>query len=254
MDQKFEILNVKVSVINLLEASQRIGDWIQQKRKAYVCVVPVSTVMECQDNENYRNVVNAADMATPDGMPVVWYARFYGFKNVSRTYGPDLMLRLCAIGQSSGWKHYFYGATPEVLAQLEFKLKEKFPTIKILGRCAPPFRKEAEMEREEFLEEVNRLQPDILWVGLGSPKQDFWMYKHRDKLDVPVMIGVGAAFDFLSGRKHQAPKWLQKMGLEWLFRLASEPQRLWKRYLIGNTRFVYYLIMNSIRRSSIHDR
>ncbi len=156
---------------------------------------------------------------------------------------------VCDFGQTRGYRHYFYGATPEVLERLESRLKNQFPDIKIMGSFSPGFSKQCQDENSEVLQEINRLRPDILWVGLGSPKQDFWMYRHRDKLEVPVMIGVGAAFDFIAGTKPQAPAWMRRTGLEWFFRLCCEPKRLWKRYLIGNSRFLYYLFRDSLMKS-----
>ncbi len=190
-------------------------------------------------------------MVTPDGMPLVWLARVFGYSEVKRTYGPDLMLALCDLGQQKGYKHFFYGGTPETCEKLESVFKGKFPQIKIAGHYSPPFRELTEEENNEIIEKISIIQPDILWVGLGSPKQDFWMNKNCGKLRVPVMVGVGAAFDFLSGFKRQAPLWMQRCGLEWFFRLCSEPKRLWKRYLIGNTKFMYLLIKGIFKKERI---
>jgi len=156
------------------------------------------------------------------------------------------MLTSCKLSQQKGLKHYFYGGTEKTNRLLVSKLCERFPRLNVVGDFAPPLRSVGEKEDEAILEQINRVNPDILWVGLGSPKQDYWMYENRAKLDVPVMVGVGAAFDFIAGTKKQAPKWMRRSGLEWLFRLWCEPQRLWKRYLLGNTRFVYLLIKSAI--------
>ena len=248
MTDKFDILGVKVDATNLSLASQNIAEWIRHRRKVYICVAPVSTVVECQSNPEYREVINGADMVTPDGMPLVWLGKLKGNKVIQRTYGPDLMLKVCSDGEMPGFRHYFYGSTVQVCEQLESRLKRKFPEIKIVGKFSPPFTDNRKNEDTKIIDEINRAKPDILWVGLGSPKQDFWMHKHRDKLEVPVIIGVGAAFDFLAGAKKQAPRWMQRSGLEWLFRLFCEPRRLWKRYLIGNTKFIYYLLADLIRQ------
>ena len=240
--KKFSILGVNISAVNLESASAAIDAWIRNHEKRYVCVAPVSTILSCQDDTDYKDVINNADMVTPDGMPVVWLGRRQGFHEVSRTYGPDLMQRVCFEGQKKGYRHYFYGAAPKTLEKLINRLKEGYPQIQIAGYYAPPFRPLSASENQDVIEKINAAQADILWVGLGSPKQDFWMKQNRDKLHVPVAIGVGAAFDFLAGTKKQAPRWMQRSGLEWLFRFLSEPRRLWRRYLIGNPRFIFLLM------------
>lgn len=244
--EKINILGVNIDAINLTLACDKIEDWIQTDQKTYICVVPVSTLVQSRENEFYRSVINHAGMATPDGMPLVWLGKKRGFREIERTYGPDLMLAVCERSKESQYKHFFYGGAPQVIEALEFKLKEKFPSLHVVGRYSPPFSEECQEEKEEVLNEINRASPDILWVGLGSPKQDIWMHMHRPKLRVPVMMGVGAAFDFLSGVKRQAPRWMQKAGLEWLFRLACEPKRLWKRYMIGNAKFIWYLTKDGL--------
>ena len=251
MTDKIDILGVQINATTLDLTSQKILNWIEQRRAAYVCVVPVSTVVECQSRPDYRKIVNEADIATPDGMPLVWLGRFKGNKIIQRTYGPDLMLKLCESGQKQGVKHFFYGGAPGVLNQLETRLKNDFSAIHIAGKYSPPFTEQIDTLDDGIVQEINRLKPDILWVALGSPKQDFWIYKHRDKLEVPVMLGIGAAFDFLSGAKRQAPRWIQNAGLEWLFRLCCEPRRLWRRYLVGNSKFIYYLIKEQFQLNKI---
>jgi N-acetylglucosaminyldiphosphoundecaprenol N-acetyl-beta-D-mannosaminyltransferase len=179
-------------------------------------------------------------------MPVVWLGRRQGHPEVARTYGPDLMTRLCATEDGRGLRHFFYGGTADVCARLVHRLKEKFPDIIVAGTFAPEYMPRAEAVSGRVKNLINAARPDILWVALGSPKQDFWMQINRPLLDAPVMIGVGAAFDFLAGVKPQAPRWMQRSGLEWLFRLCSEPKRLWKRYLIGNTLFIWWLAKDAL--------
>lgn len=241
-----DILGVHVSAINISAACAQIERWIKEEKKSYVCVAPVSTVVACQDDSKYLNVVNNADMVTPDGMPLVWLGKWMGSRTMARTYGPDLMLTVCQLSEKKGYKHYFYGATDETCRLLEDGLKRRFPKLNIAGRFSPPQRAAFTLESREVIEEINSRDPDILWVGLGSPKQDYWMFAHRGLLNAPVMIGVGAAFDFLSGVKKQAPRWMRQNGFEWLFRLGCEPGRLWKRYLIGNSRFIYLLVKRII--------
>ncbi len=247
-DARVMILGVRVSVTSISRAVLGIGHWIKERQRTYVCVAPVSTLVDCQRNLAYRDVVNAAGMVTPDGMPLVWIAKAKGCKDIERTYGPDLMRAVCEQGQAQSWRHFFYGGTPDVCAKLETVLKKNFPCIKIVGVFSPPFRSQAEQEQADVLKTIQEAKPDILWVALGSPKQDFWMQMHRPLLDVPVMVGVGAAFDFVAGIKPQAPLWMQHSGLEWLFRLLTEPKRLWRRYLIGNTKFIYYLIKDMLQQ------
>lgn len=230
-----------MSDVNILQAVSIIDRWIASGQKTYVCVAPVATLVDCQKDAEYRRVVNNADMVTPDGMPVVWLGRSKGSRTIQRTYGPDLLLAVCQFGQSRGYRHFFYGSVPQTLDRLEEKLKVASPQLNIVGKISPVFKPKAVLEDQKMIDEINAAKPDVLWVGLGSPKQDFWMEIHRPLLNVPVIIGVGAAFDFLSGVKPQAPVWMRKSGLEWLFRLCSEPRRLWRRYLLGNSAFIYYV-------------
>ena len=249
--ERFEVLGVKFSAINMPEACAVIDEVIARRDKGYVCVCPVSTIMECQKDENFRRIVNSATLVTPDGMPSVWLGRMYGYKNIARVYGPDLLLAVCEMSSRKGYKNYFYGGTPEVLEKLALNLTARFPGLKICGTYAPPFRELTEAEDKKIVEEINSKSPDVIWVGLGSPKQDLWIDQHRGQINAPMMLAVGAAFDFLSGTKPQAPKWMQQAGLEWFFRLCCEPQRLWRRYLIGNTQFLYLLFKNFLFKGAV---
>ncbi len=242
MRKCFDVLGTRIDVTNLKDTSQSILSWVWERKKTYVCIAPVSTIIDCRRNSQYRAIVNDSGMTTPDGMPLVWLGKCAGHANIQRTYGPDLLLRLCEDTQEKGTRHFFYGASDETLARLTRRLKEKFLKINIVGSYAPPLRGLDESESPQVIDQINQANPDILWVGLGSPKQDYWMARHRNPLNVPVMIGVGAAFDFIAGIKCQAPRWMQNAGLEWFFRLCCEPRRLWKRYLLGNSLFVYLLL------------
>jgi N-acetylglucosaminyldiphosphoundecaprenol N-acetyl-beta-D-mannosaminyltransferase len=244
------LLGINVSRVDLILAVRQICAWVSQKERTYVCVAPVSTLVDARRNPKYLEVVNGAGMVTPDGMPVVWLARAHGCKDIDRTYGPDLMSALCDHGQNLGLRHFFYGGTDDVLKQLEQKLLLNYPQMKIAGMYAPPFKREVWQESVEIIDRINHSGADIIWVGIGSPKQDFWMRLHRPRLIAPVIVGSGAAFDFLSGAKSQAPLWMQRSGLEWFFRLCSEPRRLWKRYLIGNSLFLMYVIKDSFVRKT----
>jgi N-acetylglucosaminyldiphosphoundecaprenol N-acetyl-beta-D-mannosaminyltransferase len=247
--KKVNVCGVGISAINLDLAGRIFEEWIAQKKKTYVCVAPVSTVVDCQFDKTYHDIVTKADMVTPDGMPVVWTARLKGERQVKRTYGPDLMLTIFGEGQTKGYRHFFYGANPEVCRKLRTVLLQKFPKAQIVGMHSPDKVTLDFKEDDHIIKKINEARPDIVWVGLGSPKQDYWMVHHRGCLQASVLVGVGAAFDFLSGEKKQAPKWMQRSGLEWLFRLGSEPKRLWKRYLVGNTMFVYFWLRDLVKRS-----
>ncbi|MCB9757532.1 MAG: WecB/TagA/CpsF family glycosyltransferase [Candidatus Omnitrophica bacterium] len=251
MDNFYTILGVRINAVNLQLAAQQIETWITNRIPTYVCVAPVSTVMDCQDDPEYRAIVNSAGMVTPDGMPLVWLGRQRCGKTVQRTYGPDLMTFFCALSEEKGYKHFFYGGSSIANRLLVEKLKKQFPKLLIVGQYAPPFMLSKQKEKPEVIAQINASGADVLWVGLGSPKQDFWMAGHRSQINVPVMIGAGAAFDFLAGIKAQAPRWLQRTGLEWLFRLCCEPRRLWRRYLVGNTRFIYLLFKERFLRKSV---
>jgi len=244
----FSVLDVNVSVTDLEHASQTIGSWIQNRVKTYVCIAPVATIVECQYDEKYRQIINNSGMTTPDGMPLVWLGKMNGRNDVQRTYGPDLLKKMCDYGLSKGLCHYFYGATDQTNMLLIDKLKKDYSNLNIAGTYSPPMNDDGTGEDQVIIDQINNLNVDILWVGLGSPKQDYWMAQHRDKLNVPVIIGVGAAFDFIAGTKKQAPRWMRSSGLEWLFRLCCEPKRLWKRYLIGNTTFLYLILKEIVKK------
>lgn len=241
----YRVLDVQVSAVNPDMAFSLIREMAVSRARGYICVAPVSTMVDARKDPAYRAVVNAAAMVTPDGAPVAWLGRWQGYKEVSRTYGPDLMLKVCNEGRSIGFRHFFYGATGLVCDRLERNLKTKFPGIVVAGKIAPAYMKQAEVLAADVIKEINAAKPDILWVGLGSPKQDFWMSLNRSMLEVPVMIGIGAAFDFHADVKPQAPRWMRACALEWLFRLCCEPRRLWKRYLVGNSLFIYWLVKES---------
>ncbi len=251
MLKTISLLGVSVSRVSPVLAARQICRWVAQEYHTYVCVAPVSTLVDAQRDPQYRAAVNASGMVTPDGMPVVWLARAKGCKDINRTYGADLMQEVCKQGQKIGLRHFFYGSTVGTLEKLEQRLTAMYPRLLIAGSYAPPHRNGLWAENQEVIGRINDSGADILWVGLGSPKQDFWMQNHRPLLDVPVIVGAGAAFDFLSGTKPQAPRWMQKSGLEWLFRLLCEPRRLWKRYLVGNSLFIYYVIKDCFKLKGI---
>jgi N-acetylglucosaminyldiphosphoundecaprenol N-acetyl-beta-D-mannosaminyltransferase len=239
--QRVNILGVGVSAINMQQALDTLANWIETGVRAYVVVCPVYTVMLCQEDPALRMVVNRAELVTPDGMPLVFLSRWMGHKHVGRVYGPDLILAFSELAAERGYTQYYYGGAPGVPKQLAVVLSQRFPGLQVAGTFSPPFRDLTDEEDEAIVETINAAEPDVVWVGLGSPKQDFWMARHRQRLNAPVMVGVGAAFDFLTGRVPQAPRWMQRSALEWLFRLWTEPRRLWRRYLLYNPLFLLYV-------------
>jgi N-acetylglucosaminyldiphosphoundecaprenol N-acetyl-beta-D-mannosaminyltransferase len=220
--------------------------WIDNDQRDYVVVCPVHSVMVGQSDPGYRAIVNRAGMVTPDGMPLVFLSRRMGYHDVERVYGPDLMLAFSELAAERGFRNYYYGGAEGVPETLAEALTARFPGLEVVGTYSPPFRDLTEEEDQAIIDAINEAKPDIVWIGLGSPKQDAWMAEHRARLNAPVLIGVGAAFDFLSGRKRQAPRWMQRNGLEWFYRLVHEPRRLWRRYLINNSLFIYFMLLQLI--------
>ncbi len=234
---RVNVLGVGVSAINLEMAKSAFVDAVQNQKRGYVCVTGVHGVMESQDDPKIRAIHNNAFLVTPDGMPMTWMGRLQGFSQMNRVYGPDLMLEIMEISRASGFRHFFYGGADGVARELKTKMEKRFPGIEIVGTYEPPFRALNTNEEYELKRLVAESKPNILWVGLSTPKQEKFMAEYLPKLDVTLMVGVGAAFDFHSGRIVQAPRWMQRSGLEWFFRLCVEPKRLWKRYFKNNPRF-----------------
>ncbi|WP_372791220.1 WecB/TagA/CpsF family glycosyltransferase [Paraconexibacter sp.] len=223
---------------------ERTMDWIDATvasgdEKGYVCVAAVHTVMVCQEDEDLRRAVLNSSLTVPDGQPLVWAMNALGHSLSSRVYGPELMAKYCERSAHTGTRMFLYGGRNQgALVQLALNLRTRYPGLKIVGGYSPPFRALTEEEEEGVVAEINRSGADVVWVGIGVPKQEKWMAAMRDRIDAPVMIGVGAAFDFHAGLVAQAPNWIQAVGMEWAYRLSREPRRLWKRYARYNPRFV----------------
>jgi len=237
-----DILGVKISALTMQVAIETIEHWIDKRERHYACICTVHSIMEAQRDPSYRDVLNGAGMRTPDGMPLVWLSHRAGQRDVSRVCGPDLMPELAKRSAVTGHRHFFYGGAPHVAHELAFKLSEQYPGIQIAGAYSPPIQGIGAIESDEMICRINGAHADIVWVGLGSPKQDWWIANHREYLNAPVLIAVGAAFDFHAGRVKRAPAWMQRRGLEWLFRLSQDPRRLWRRYLFDNTKFAGQLL------------
>jgi N-acetylglucosaminyldiphosphoundecaprenol N-acetyl-beta-D-mannosaminyltransferase len=250
---RVNVLGVGVHALNLRSAVAALQGAIETRTKGYVCVTGVHGVSEAQTDPAFRSILNHAFLNTPDGMPVVWTGRMSGFTEMDRVYGPDLLLEVCKASQWTRWKHFFYGGGPGTADALAAKLQAKFPRLQVVGTHTPPFRPLTPAEFEEFQARIATVRPDIIWVGLSTPKQELFMSSTLARLDVPIMIGIGAAFDLISGRVRQSPRWIQRSGFEWLYRLIQEPRRLWKRYLKNNPLFVWrmFLQRTGLRRYSL---
>jgi N-acetylglucosaminyldiphosphoundecaprenol N-acetyl-beta-D-mannosaminyltransferase len=224
------VLGINVSAITIEDAITTVERWIHERRHEYVCVTGVHGIMECRRDPLLRGIHNDAGMVTPDGMPLVYFLRLTGKRRTGRVYGPDLMRALTSVSGRRGYRQFYYGGDAGVAEKLAGVLSRSVPGLQVAGTYCPPFRALTPEEDRAVVDQINAARPDIVWVGLSTPKQERWMAEHLGRIDAPVMIGVGAAFDFLAGTKRQAPRWMQRHALEWLFRLCSEPRRLWRRY------------------------
>ena len=238
------ILGVSIHATSYKAAVTQITSWAEMNESRYVCVANVHMVMEAYDSRSFMQVVNDADLVTPDGMPLVWAMRRLGIPDQERVYGPELMLKLIEASAQNSIPIGFYGSSPKVLESLANGIKEKYHSIDLTYSFSPPFHPLSEEEDTRIINEINSSGVHILFVGLGCPKQERWMAQHKGKI-FSVMVGVGAAFDFHAGAKPQAPICMQQRGLEWVYRLFKEPRRLWKRYLYHNPRFML-LVLNQI--------
>ncbi len=233
-----QILGMRVDCTHYEQAVRLITKLSREEQGASVCIATVHMVMEAYDDPSYRRLVNAVDLVTSDGVPLVWCLRLLGLSRAERVYGPTLTLKLCAKAEATGRRVGFLGGTDDTLAALSQKLRRDFPALDIVFSYAPPFRPLCEAEDMDLVAAIEDAGVELLFVGLGCPKQERWMAEHRDRLHC-TSIGVGAAFDFIARNKLQAPDWMQRAGLEWLFRFSTEPRRLWRRYLYNNPRFLW---------------
>jgi N-acetylglucosaminyldiphosphoundecaprenol N-acetyl-beta-D-mannosaminyltransferase len=248
-----DVLGVEVSAIRMEDAIATIERWIGEGRREYVCITGVHGIMECRRDPSLRKIHNQAGMVTPDGVPVVYFLRLIGKKRTERVYGPDLMRKMTAISGARGYRHFYYGGDVGVAEKLKQTLVRSVPGLQVVGTFCPPFRAMTPDEDRAVVDMINAARPHIVWVGLSTPKQERWMAAHLGRINAPVLIGVGAAFDFLAGTKRQAPKWMQRHALEWLFRLWSEPRRLWRRYATIVPGFSF-LAASELLRRAVRDR
>src|SRR5690554_3635600 len=232
------VLGVRVDAIDMSAALRFFDEAIGANDRTYVCVTGVHGVMESQRDPHLRAIHNRAGLVTPDGMPLVWLGKLQGASRMDRVYGPDLLLEVCARSVEQGYRHFFFGGAEGVAEQLAQRLQGRFPGLQVVGHYTPPFRQLTQEEEADLERVVAAAKPDIMWVGLSTPKQERFMSRMVGRLEVPVMVGVGAAFDFHAGRKRQAPRWMQRSGLEWFFRMVTEPRRLAGRYMRNNPLFV----------------
>ncbi len=236
--ERVRVVSLFPDVVTHDSAIEKVAELVKEKRGGYVCFSTVHMVMEAYDDAEFGAKVNGADLIVTDGMPIVWMQKLQGKNKASRVRANDLMIMLCEFAAKENLSVGFYGGKPEVLGAIRAKAEKDLPNLQIPYAFSPPFRALTETEDKKITEEINAAKPDILFMGLGCPKQENWMAAHKDKLQA-VMLGVGASFDFYAGNVKESPAWLGKLGLEWLFRLTQEPKRLWRRYLILNPRFLW---------------
>jgi N-acetylglucosaminyldiphosphoundecaprenol N-acetyl-beta-D-mannosaminyltransferase len=234
----FRVLGVRVDAVEMSDAVLQMERLIESRKSgSYVAVTGMHGVAEARQDPRFREILNSAELVVPDGMPLVWLGRWHRLPIRRRVPGSELMAAFCE-KTGSRYRHFFYGGAPGVAEDLADQLHQRFRIV-VAGTYTPPFRPLTEAEESQVAALVGEFHPDLLWVGLSTPKQERWMYEHRGRLKVPVMLGVGAAFDMNSGRLRRAPKWMRENGLEWLFRLLAEPRRLWKRYLVTIPRSIW---------------
>jgi N-acetylglucosaminyldiphosphoundecaprenol N-acetyl-beta-D-mannosaminyltransferase len=236
-----DVLGVKISAVNLKLAVELADQQVAARCPGYVCVTGVHGVMEAQADSEFRQILNHAYMNTPDGMPMSWLGHLQGFRKMNRVFGPDFMTAMCRLSVERGYRNFLYGGKPGVAELLSETLQQRFPGLQVVGTYTPPFRNLTPEEEEEILAQVGRSKPHILWVGLSTPKQERFMAQYVDRLQVPLLVGVGAAFDYHTGRIRDCSEWIKRAGLQWLHRLMQDPRHLWRRYLRNNPAFLWHI-------------
>jgi N-acetylglucosaminyldiphosphoundecaprenol N-acetyl-beta-D-mannosaminyltransferase len=243
----YRVLGVRVDAVQIGDVVKRMEEWIERRDGGkYIAVTGMHGVMEALHDEEFGRILKGASLVVPDGYPLVVLGRRKGYALARRVYGPELMEAFCEETAGRGCRHYFYGGTEGVAEELGRRFAGRFAGMEIAGAYCPPFRMLTEEEEREACERINVARADVVWVGLSTPKQERWMARQREALGVPVMVGVGAAFDFHTGRVAQAPRWMRENGMEWFFRLMSEPRRLWRRYLVKGSEFAWLVVLEQL--------
>jgi N-acetylglucosaminyldiphosphoundecaprenol N-acetyl-beta-D-mannosaminyltransferase len=240
--QRVNVLGVGVSVIDMKSALSFVRQSLAQRKRGYICVTGVHGIMEAQADSEFKIIQNRSLLTTPDGMPLVWAGKLRRLP-IQRVYGPDFMLAVCGCSGKTGYRHFFFGGKPGVAPRLKQTMESRFPGLQVVGTYTPPFHSLTAVEEAELYRLVNATQPDFLWVGLSTPKQERFMAEYVNKLPAKIMVGVGAAFDIHIGAIKDSPTWIKNTGLQWLHRLFQEPKRLWRRYVINNPKFIYYFTL-----------
>jgi N-acetylglucosaminyldiphosphoundecaprenol N-acetyl-beta-D-mannosaminyltransferase len=241
----FSVLGSNILNVKKEDAVNAIEKIVDSRETKYVCFANVHTTVLGRTDQHFRDITNNAVMALPDGMPLVWLGRLKKNKDLEKCSGPDVMDEILKLSAERGYTNFFYGGTGEVLHSLHDHLKNRFPNLKIVGAFPPPFRALTQAEDREIIKMINQVNPRIIWVGLGAPKQEVWMSEHVHQIKSSLLLGVGAAFNFHAQAVKRVPRWMQNIGLEWFYRLLQEPKKLWKRYLITNLLFLFYLISDN---------
>lgn len=250
--ETFRVLGVNVDAVQIPGVVALMQKWIAHGESGrYISATGMHGIMEAHHTPAFKNILNSSALVVPDGAPLVWLGRLKGHALKRRVYGPDLLLAFCERTREKGIRHFFYGGAPGVPEKLAQQLSERFPGLVVAGTCSPPFRELTGEEDREIVRTINDAAPDVVWVGISTPKQERWMFEHSGRLNAPVIVGVGAAFDFHSGSKRQAPRWMREHGLEWFYRLMQEPGRLGRRYIVYGTEFVFWVTLDllGLRRS-----
>jgi N-acetylglucosaminyldiphosphoundecaprenol N-acetyl-beta-D-mannosaminyltransferase len=237
------VLGIGIDAVNMQQALAKIAQELEQRRKGYICLAGVHGVMEAQRNPEVARVLAGAALVAPDGMPTVWVGHYQGHSQMERVTGPDLMLEVMRREEFRGYTHFFCGGKEGIAGELRDQVLAQFPFVKIAGTYMPPFGPMSPEQEEEFIEQIGRLKPDIIWVGISTPKQELFMERYLPLLDTTLMFGVGAAFDFHTGRIADCAEWIKRCGFQWLHRLLQDPKHLWKRYLRNNPSFLFSIAL-----------
>lgn len=242
-----DILGVRVSALDMERAVRAADQWIRSGKCGYVCVTSVHGVMEAQKDPAFKRILNHGMMNLPDGMPLVWVGKLQGEEDIDRVFGPEFFNEICRLSVTRGYRHFLYGGAQGVAHELKTSMEQRFPGIEVVGTYTPPFRPLSDQEEGDVVAQIHASLADVVWIGLSTPKQERFMARFADKLQVPLLVGVGAAFDYHTGRIKDCPAWVKRSGLQWFHRLLQDPKRLWRRYLRNNPLFVWKIFFQFLR-------